>query len=811
MILRKFIVLSCMLVISIMPHKSLRAQASEIERLTEELTQQEGAGKLDIYSELSFHYARKEPAKGLYYGKKALELADSLRLAAAKSKAGNNIGLNFYFLAQYDSAQIYTERALQYAIQYNDTLQKANAFNLLGVVYEKKPAFDSALYAFHQALELYKQLGNDKRAGVANENIGTIHIHRGEETSALNYLLEAKAFYEAAEAINRLPGVYVRLGRIYSEDGNFTEAEKWFLKTIELAAEQENYNIQGIAINALGIMYKNQGRYEEALEKYLEAISFHEKINNRFLLAAVYNNTGNVYDKLGDHRKALDFLGQALDVYEILNRPMQIATTHTNMGNAFLSLGEYSNAIVHLEKALPVFTEARTWTNLLAVYRGLITANSALKAHEKTVKYFQEYVAIKDSLNQMERITALDSIKVMFQTEQIMLEATMLEQSNQIQAKTIARQQVILLSAFTVFILLIGFIVMVVHNTRSIKQANALLASKNEEITVKAKELEVKNREMQEHAKFKERMNAFLVHDLKNPLNAILNINEFNSDQAKIIRQSGFLMLNIVSNLLDVQKYEHTTMKPALEDISLSQVIHRAIREISYLAKQKSLQINFSSQSDFMLRIDPEITKRVFVNIFTNAIKFSETGGQIRIFAEASDTAEVKVTIEDDGEGISPDYLPFVFEKFSQGTPRSSGYDVSTGIGLTFCKMAVEAHGGEIGAIAGKENGAAFWFTLPLSDIQEKTSAIEETVSLNAEADSGLQLTASEKTYLRPFCEKLKSVSVFHHTDVKIIAKGIDGETGNLFAWKSLLMDSLKACNEPMYQQVINLCYDDPV
>ncbi len=677
-------------------------------------------------------------------------MADSLGIPAARSKAKNNIGLNYYGQAKYDSAQIYLEKALQYAIQFNDTLQKADAYNRLGVLHEKKPQLDSALYVFHQAHELYKQLGNNKRAGVASENIGTIHIHRGEKTSALTHLLGAKALFKAADAMHRLPSVYVRLGRIYSEDGNYSEAEKWFLRTIALAAEQENHNIHGIAINALGIMYKNQGRYEEAVKKYLDAVAFSEKIQNLFLLAAVYGNLGNAYDKLGDQAKALEYHRQSLQVYEILNRPMGMAITHTNIGSAYNSLGEYAKAKKHLEKALPVFTEARTYSNLISVYRGLITANSGLNAHEETVKYFKEYVTVKDSLNQMERNTALDSLKVMFQTEQIEMEAIMLEQRNEIQAKTIARQQIILFSAFTVSLLMAGFIVVVVRNRRKIKKASALLASKNQEITAKAEELDVKNKEMQEHAKFKERMNAFLVHDLKNPLNAILNINEFNSEQKEIVRQSGFLMLNIVSNLLDVQKYENSSMKLSLEEASLVQIVHRAFTEISYLAKQKSLQFSLNMQSDFMVRVDQEIVKRVIVNVFTNAIKFSYTGAEIRIIVEASGPSEVKVTIEDDGEGISPDYLPFVFDKFSQGTPRSSGYDVSTGIGLAFCKMAVEAHGGEIGAVAGKDRGAVFWFTLPLSSIQQKTSEIKEILSSSDKANTTLRLTNSEKTYLVP-------------------------------------------------------------
>lgn len=279
----------------------------------------------------------------------------------------------------------------------------------------------------------------------------------------------------------------------------------------------------------------------------------------------------------------------------------------------------------------------------------------------------------------------------------------------------------------------------------------------------------------------------------------------------KIVRQSGLQMLNLVSNLLDVQKHEQSAMKLSLENTPLTRIVHRAFSEVAYLAKQKNIQMSLRLQADFVLHVDPEIVKRVFVNIFTNAIRFSDSGGQVRILAEATAASRVKVTVSDEGEGIAPDYLPFVFDKFSQGTPRSAGYQASTGIGLTFCKMAVEAHGGEIGVVAGQDKGASFWFTLPLSSISKKTPAMQHELMLRTETPAKLVLATQEKAYLMPFCEKLGTINVHDLMAAREILRAIEGRTENLLIWKTLIMEALEACNDQGYRQLLRLCDDDPV
>jgi signal transduction histidine kinase/Flp pilus assembly protein TadD len=791
----------------------IQAQTPEIETLVKTISETTGKERMEACTDLSFRYYSIDPAKGIHYGELALRLADSLKLPGAKGKIFNNLGANHLALSNHSAARSSFHQALQYAREAGDSLEMASACNRLGLVYEKTGVFDSALQVFQTALAYYKRNKNLERTGVLNENIGMIHLHRGELKTALSFFLEAKTSFESAGIRNKLASVYLKIGRVYSETGDFVEAEKWYQKGKLLSLEAGDFQTAAIAINAMGIMFKNQQKYEEALQHYLEVINIADRIKNKNLLLAVYGNIGNVYQQLGNYRKALEFHQQALPLAIQLNNPLQIAHEEFGLGDACKGLSDYTGAVKHFEKALPVFQASQAWSDLLVTYQGLIEANNGLKKYDRSVIFYEKYIAIRDSLNKNELNSALDSLKVKFKTEQTMQENTLLSQTNEIHIKTIALQRTIMVSAILFAFILLVFIFVVVRNRKKLKKAHELLALKNAEISMKAEELALKNSQLMAYSQYKDSMNSFLVHDLKNPLNTIINLDagHITPQQAEGARQSGWQMLQIVSNLLDLGKYEHTSMTLTTGDAWLAKVIHQAFSDTTYLAEQKSIRLILHFKTDYLIVADQEIIKRVFVNLFTNAIKFSPAGGHIRIFTELTTTSMVKIVVQDEGEGISPDYLPFVFEKFTQGIPRSSGFSVSTGIGLAFCKMAVEAHGGTIGVVSDQGHGSSFWLTLPLSESKALMPDIPFDTDGMPEAIPALQLTAEEKKYLAPFCKALQHTSIHQLTEVKDIVKTIEDRSAHLSTWKQLILQALSVCNEPKYHELIRLCHDEPV
>ncbi|MDP6507225.1 MAG: ATP-binding protein, partial [Planctomycetota bacterium] len=118
------------------------------------------------------------------------------------------------------------------------------------------------------------------------------------------------------------------------------------------------------------------------------------------------------------------------------------------------------------------------------------------------------------------------------------------------------------------------------------------------------------------------------------------------------------------------------------------------------------------TDSPLLLSCDAELIKRVIQNLLGNALKFTPSDGTISVsILNGGDT--VKIAITDSGPGIPEDYRDKIFEKYGQVEARQQGKKYSTGIGLSFCKLAVEAHGGEIGVDSEVGKGSTFWFKIP--------------------------------------------------------------------------------------------------
>jgi len=343
---------------------------------------------------------------------------------------------------------------------------------------------------------------------------------------------------------------------------------------------------------------------------------------------------------------------------------------------------------------------------------------------------------------------------------------------------------------------------------QTVKERTADILEQKEELQTQADELQVQSKELQatnikliELDHFKEGMTGMIVHDLKNPLSTIIGLSK-----SQEIVQSGKQMLNMVLNILDVQKFEDAEVKLQLEDFSATGVINDSLKQVQLLLDRKSINTDLNINPKANFRIDAEIVNRVMVNILTNAIKYTPNNGSVTITAEPEVESDfVKVSIIDTGEGIPKDKLAFVFDKFSQVEAKKSGGVASTGLGLTFCKLAIEAHNGEIGVESVIEKGTTFWFLLP----KAKSSDIEIEDTTTEEDETAKELLDSDIIYLNPFIVSLKTFTVYEFSDIITILNKIESnENSAIQYWKTDLENAVRACNEEKYNEVLKLKND---
>lgn len=233
---------------------------------------------------------------------------------------------------------------------------------------------------------------------------------------------------------------------------------------------------------------------------------------------------------------------------------------------------------------------------------------------------------------------------------------------------------------------------------------------------------------LQELERLRDDLTHLIIHDLRTPLTNLLSglqtlqmmgpdgDNLTCRELLEVAIQGGETLLGMINDLLDVKKMEEGFMKLELQEIHGADLVEKAVQQVKVLAWEKDLQwIIKVDQGLPPFSADGTMLRRVLINLLGNAIKFTPAGGEITLTVQAAPLEEaILFTVADTGEGVPREYFERIFEKFGQVELRHSGQWMSTGLGLAFCKMAVEAHGGRIWVESDVGKGSQFSFIIPL-------------------------------------------------------------------------------------------------
>ncbi len=219
-----------------------------------------------------------------------------------------------------------------------------------------------------------------------------------------------------------------------------------------------------------------------------------------------------------------------------------------------------------------------------------------------------------------------------------------------------------------------------------------------------------------------------IVHDLKSPLSATLGSIDYvlmlaqdtlPPDQKKLLTlgaKSGRDLLRLIQNLLDVAKMEEGKLQLRREIFSLLELAGQCVDDLEAQIVRENKVISVEVAKDLpKVWADRDLVHRVLANLLTNALKHTPPRTEISIHVGATpDRQTVVMSVRDNGEGIPKEFLTRIFEKFSQAEVKRQAHRVGSGLGLTFCKLAVEAHGGKIWVESEPGLGSEFFFSVPL-------------------------------------------------------------------------------------------------
>ncbi|MDC0677086.1 hybrid sensor histidine kinase/response regulator [Sorangium atrum] len=219
----------------------------------------------------------------------------------------------------------------------------------------------------------------------------------------------------------------------------------------------------------------------------------------------------------------------------------------------------------------------------------------------------------------------------------------------------------------------------------------------------------------------KERLTAFVVHDLKNPVSSMdlhaqfllrdRALPEEARDSARHIRDQARALLRLIYNLLDISKSEEGRLAPERASVDLRALVLEVFAALDLRASSRSISLRETVEAP-AVRADPDLLRRTIENLLENAIVHAPPGTAVTVSA-VKRGAEVEIRVADAGPGIPAELREQVFDRFVQlGGDAPALHRAGRGLGLAFCKMAVEAHGGTI-RIEDNAPGAVFCVRFP--------------------------------------------------------------------------------------------------
>lgn len=239
------------------------------------------------------------------------------------------------------------------------------------------------------------------------------------------------------------------------------------------------------------------------------------------------------------------------------------------------------------------------------------------------------------------------------------------------------------------------------------------------ELSLQKKHLQQSYEQLRQLEVARDTLSHMIVHDMRSRLFALMmgleflernELKNFEDSSRQVLNQalsSTKVLIEMVNSLLDISKMESGEMKLKPSKCDLTGIAQKLASIFEVQRENRRFAFNAPTEP-VEIACDADLISRVIQNLLSNALKFTPTDGTITITIQGTEEG-ARVSIYNSGPGISSRHLPRIFDKFYQAEAR----DNSTGLGLTFCKLAVELHGGRIGVESEIGKGSTFWFTLP--------------------------------------------------------------------------------------------------
>ena len=565
-----------------------------------------------------------------------------------------------------------------------------------------------------QSLEYRKQLRDTALIVSALQSIGVTYFNEKEFEQAKNWWEEAAKLQQITGDSVGINTTYGYLGAAILRMGQPKEAIPYLEKDLAYAQSQQNQRTESQALHALGVAYQRLGQFEQARAYFQQSLTLSREWGSMFAISTVLTSLAKVSGDLEEWDNALAY---ASEVYE-MGQQHNYNTLKTNAASALWEIYEQ------------------------------------MGRYKESLEMYQEFVELLDTTQTLKNEQTLIELKAGYEHKQQMAIDSMQNAIGfklQIAENKRRKTQ----SYFLAFSLFLAVVVGLVWWNRF-----RVTRSQKQVIENEKQKLDHANEQLQALDEAKSRFFTNISHEFRTPLTVILGMvdqierqpEKWLSQGMAIIKRNGQDVLQLINQILDLRKLESGKMEAEWVYEDIITYLSYLTESFHSMALPKGVSLTFQSEIEMLsMEFDKKKLLTIISNLLTNAIKFTQSGGSVKlvvlsskldvlghksgsnvpplehkIYPERSRRTQnsklktpnlepsLEIRISDTGKGIPPEKLPHIFDRFYQVDDSLTREEEGTGIGLTLVKELVKFLGGEVTVQSELGKGTVFTIQLPI-------------------------------------------------------------------------------------------------
>ena len=581
---------------------------------TQEMTLDSLTSKANRYIETSIDSVLK-------YASQAISIAQQEGNYEAVSDNYMSIWKAYYQNNEMDSAMFYVQKARSLLNRYDNDEKKSRVFHALGIVYYKTGELDSALVNYQKEYLLENNLGRLEKEAGALGNIGMVYYRQSEYQKAIdNYFKCLEIFQDLGDKHKEML-TYNNIGNVYRFWEDYPKALFYYKKAIELNKLENNKRFEGFINNNLAIVYRKRKNFDSAIVYYNKAKDIYKEVNYEKGVASALTGIAITYNKLNELDKAFETYLQAVKIQKKVNDRIGLASNYGNIGILMLDKKMPREAVKYLKvsDSLARLTGYRELQK--NNYESFRDAYSMLGDYKKALDYELKFVALKDSIYNIEKLREIEDIQEKYQAEQKQHRIDLLSEQARVKDVKLSRKNIFIgaLALTVILVIIIGWLIN--HNNKTKAKKHLIIL---------------------ENRLLRSQMNP---HFIFNSLNAI---------QTFILRKNPIEGASYLAKFAELMR---SILYNSREEFILFE------KEIKMIGNYLELQqIRFQGRFSYVLNVDPDIDgKRTLIppmlaqpfieNAVEHGLKDIDFPGRLDISFRLSNES-ILIIVRDNGIGV---------------------------------------------------------------------------------------------------------------------------------------------------------------